>query len=61
MLYLKRIKGREVKRMYEIIILDLISEKREKKTFYSLYQLEKFKKDIKKHKYKIIVSEFKIT
>ena len=47
--------------MYEIIILDLISEKREKKTFYSLYQLEKFKKDIKKHKYKIIVSEFKIT
>ena len=47
--------------MYELKFKDLKEDKYYVEQFKSLYQLEQFKKDLKKKKYIIIVSEFKIT
>lgn len=47
--------------MYEIKFKDLREDKIYVARFENPYQLEQFKKDLKKKKYIIIVSEFKIT
>ncbi len=47
--------------MYEIKFKDLREDKNYVARFENPYQLEQFKKDLKKKKYIIIVSEFKIT